>query len=84
MQRVFYDKKNDILAIHKGFAKDERFQENRVAGDLVLDITTHGRIAGIELFNASRYGAIAASDFTVDKTHVHIIAKAKKVILPFA
>ena len=52
---VSYDKENDILFIHKGFSKDEAFKGNIDAGDLVLDMSTKGRIRGVELINASDF-----------------------------
>jgi len=52
MKTIFYDKNNDILALHKGFLQDEGFKGNLDAGDLVLDISTKGRVRGVEIFNA--------------------------------
>lgn len=37
-----YDKKHDILAIHKGFLR-EKFKGNLDVGDLILDISTRNR-----------------------------------------
>ncbi len=54
-KRISYDKENDILAVHKGFSSDERFKSNIDAGDLVLDVSTKGRVRGIEVMNASRF-----------------------------
>jgi len=53
--KMQYDKENDILSIHKGFADDEIFDGNMVAGDLVLDMSSKGRVRGIELLNASKF-----------------------------
>ena len=52
---VFYDKENDILAIHKGFTSDEKFKGNIDAGQIVLDVSTKGRIRGIEIMNATEF-----------------------------
>lgn len=52
---VFYDKENDILSIHKGFTPDEKFKGNIDAGQLVLDISTKGRIRGIEIMRATDF-----------------------------
>jgi uncharacterized protein YuzE len=52
---IFYDKENDILSIHKGFSSDEKFKGNIDAGNLVLDVSTRGRIRGIEIMNASNF-----------------------------
>ena len=53
--KMDYDVENDILFIHKGFSKDEKFKGNIDAGDIVLDMSTKGRIVGIEILNASEF-----------------------------
>ncbi len=55
---LFYDKNNDILAIHKGFSSDENFKGNIDAGQLVLDVSTKGRIVGIEIMHATEFFAL--------------------------
>ncbi len=50
---IFYDKENDILAIHKGFSDDEKFKGNIDIGDIILDVSTKGKIKGIELINTT-------------------------------
>lgn len=50
-----YEKENDILAMHKGFYTDERFKGNVDIGDLILDVSSKGRIVGIEILNASKF-----------------------------
>ena len=50
-----YDKENDILVIHRGFTSDEKFKGNIDVGDIVLDVSTNGKIRGIEVFNASQF-----------------------------
>jgi len=52
---VFYDKENDILSIHKGYSSDERFKGNIDTGQLILDVSTKGRIRGIEIMDASSF-----------------------------
>ncbi len=52
---ISYDKENDILVIHKGYTSDEQFKGNIDVGDLVLDVSTSGKIRGLELFNASQF-----------------------------
>ncbi len=52
---VDYDAKFDTLLIHKGFAKDEKFKGNLEVGDIVLDISTKGRVKGVEIMNASEF-----------------------------
>ncbi len=52
---ISYDKENDILFIHKGFSPDEKFKGNLDAGNLVLDLSTKGRVKGIEILNATAF-----------------------------
>ena len=54
-KKITYDKKNDILVIHKGFSNDERFKGNIDAGDLILDVSSKERIRGIEIMNAAQF-----------------------------
>jgi len=61
---VSYDKENDILSIHKGFDKDEKFKGNIDVGELVLDVSTRGRIRGIEIMNATEF----FKDFDIGKS----------------
>ncbi len=60
---VSYDKENDILSIHKGFDKDEKFKGNIDVGELVLDVSTRGRVRGIEIMNATEF----FKDFDISK-----------------
>jgi uncharacterized protein YuzE len=62
-----YDASNDILTIHKGFSDDEKFKGNLDVGDLVLDMSTAGRVRGIEILNASLY----LKEFVPDLAEVH-------------
>jgi len=39
--------------IHKGYSADEKFKGNIDIGDIVLDVSTSGKIRGIEIFNAT-------------------------------
>lgn len=55
MKEVSYDKEYDILAIHKGFEKGEKFQGNMDVGDLILDISTKGNVRGVEILNVSEF-----------------------------
>ncbi len=52
---ISYDKENDILVVHKGFSSDEKFKGNIDVGDFVLDMSTAGKIRGIEIFNATSF-----------------------------
>lgn len=52
---IFYDKKNDILSVHKGFASDEKFKGNVDVGDIVLDLSNKARVRGIEIMHASSF-----------------------------
>jgi len=55
-KKIFsYDKNNDILVIHKGFCDDEKFKGNIEVGDLILDVSTKGRIRGIEINNTNMF-----------------------------
>ncbi|HLC98411.1 MAG TPA: DUF2283 domain-containing protein [Candidatus Nanoarchaeia archaeon] len=54
-EHISYDEENDILAVHKGFSSDERFKGNIDAGDLILDVSTKGRVRGIEILNATKF-----------------------------
>ena len=50
-----YDKRNDIIAFHKGFATGEKFDGNLDIGDLILDMSTKGRVRGLEIMNATEF-----------------------------
>ena len=52
-KKVSYDEQGDMFAIHKGFSSDEKFKGNIDAGDLILDMSTMGRVRGIEILNAT-------------------------------
>lgn len=52
---IDYDPENDILFIHKGFEFDEKFKGNIDAGNLILDMSTKGRIRGVEIINAKDF-----------------------------
>ncbi len=51
----YYGKEEDIFAVHNGFSDDEKFKGNIVVGDLILDMSTKGRVRGIEIMNASMF-----------------------------
>lgn|GEM_PF-1016178 len=69
---VSYDENNDILVIHKGFSSDEKFKGNIDMGELILDVSTAGRIRGIEVINATEF----FKDFNVDKKNLQEIVDA--------
>ena len=76
---VFYDKKNDILSVHKGFSGNEKFKGNIDIGDIVLDVSTQGRIRGIEIMNASKF----IKDFAAEGVLSDIVdAEFRAVIRP--
>lgn len=52
---IDYDPKYDTLFIHKGFEHDEKFKGNIEAGNLILDMSTKGRVRGIEILNATEF-----------------------------
>lgn len=68
-----YDKENDILFIHKGFTADEKFKGNIDIGELILDVSTKGRIRGIEIMNASRF----LKEFKIEKSMLEELVDAK-------
>lgn len=70
---VYYDKENDILAIHKGFSSDEKFKGNIDAGQLILDVSTKGRIVGIEIMHTTEFFAL----FTIGKDILENLEDAK-------
>jgi uncharacterized protein YuzE len=90
---VDYDPKNDILFIHKGFELDEKFKGNIDAGNLILDMSTKGRIRGVEIINAKDFlkefnitmsllNDLSDADFeAISKPHsimISLILKAKQ------
>lgn len=54
-KKISYDKDHDILSVHKGFSDDEKFKGNIDVGELILDVSTKGRIRGIEIINATKF-----------------------------
>ncbi len=73
--RFHYDRENDILAIHKGFSEDERFKGNIDIGNLVLDVSTRGRVRGIEIINVTRF-IKTFTGMTIDKSLLNKIDTA--------
>ncbi|MBW2972802.1 DUF2283 domain-containing protein [Candidatus Woesearchaeota archaeon] len=73
MKHLSYDKEQDILAIHKGFTKDEKFKGNIDAGQLILDVSTKGRIRGIEILDATGF----FKDFKINKDILENLIDAK-------
>lgn len=72
-KHIYYDKNNDILAIHKGFTADEKFKGNIDAGSLILDVSTKGRIRGIEIMNATQF----FKDLKIDETVLEELVDAR-------
>lgn len=70
---ISYDKENDILAIHKGFSANEKFKGNIDAGDLILDISTSGRVRGIEILNATEF----LREFEIGKKVLETLSEAR-------
>lgn len=68
-----YDKGNDILAIHKGFSSDEKFEGNADLGQVVLDISNKGSIRGIEIMDASDF----LKEFNVGKDALETMTEAE-------
>jgi uncharacterized protein YuzE len=89
-----YDKEHDILAIHKGFSNGEKFKRNVDVGELILDVSTKGRIRGIEVLDASKYlgikrnvlSSVLNGEFSisqnVDRVLIGISLKCKEGIIP--
>lgn len=61
---VIYDEENDILLINKGYSADEKFKGNIDVGEMVLDVSTRGRIRGIEIMKATEF----FKDFGISKS----------------
>lgn len=70
---VFYDKENDILSIHKGFNIDEKFKGNIDVGKLILDVSTKGRIVGLEIMNATNF----LKEFDIEKKILETLVDAE-------
>lgn len=68
-----YDRENDILVIHSGFSANEKFRGNIDAGDLVLDISTEGKVRGIEIMNASSF----FKEFEIGKDVLESLTEAR-------
>lgn len=60
---IFYDKENDILAIHKTSNANEQFKGNIDAGQIVFDVSTKGKIIGIEVLDATSF----FKEFNIDR-----------------
>lgn len=72
-KKISYDEQNDILSVHKGFSADENFKGNIDIGELILDVSTKGRIRGIEVINATRF----FREFRIDKRTLKNITDAE-------
>lgn len=70
---VVYEKDSDIFFVHNGFNEGEEFKGNIDVGNIVLDMTTKGRICGLEIINASEF----FSQFDIDKTILNELSDAK-------
>lgn len=96
-KEISYDKKHDILAIHKGFRNGEKFKGNIDIGNLILDVSTKGRIVGIEILNVSKFlkdfkikqgvlNEMKDADFNATMKHnnimINLILKSKDQEIP--
>ena len=52
-QKVFYDKKHDILWLNIKSGVEEEHRE--VTSDISLELGERGELLGIEIFNASKF-----------------------------
>ncbi|MBN1274984.1 DUF2283 domain-containing protein [Candidatus Woesearchaeota archaeon] len=64
VKTLSYDREQDILVVHKGFSREERFKGNIDAGDVILDVSTKGRVRGVEILEASSF----FKDFRIPKS----------------
>jgi len=55
MKTIDYDEAEDILFVHEGFKADERFKGNIDLGNLIFDVSTKGRVVGVEIMNATEF-----------------------------
>ena len=70
---ISYDRENDILVIHNGFSANEKFKGNIDAGDLILDMSTEGRVRGIEIMNATNF----FKEFEIGKDLLESLSEAR-------
>lgn len=50
---VSYDEQNDLLMIHNGYKRSEKFDGCIDLGSIVLDVSNKGQIRGIEFIGAT-------------------------------
>lgn len=74
---ISYDRENDILCIHKGFSSNEKFKGNIDAGDFVLDVSTEGKVRGIEIMNAASF----LKEFSISKKTLETLSDANFDVL---
>ncbi len=63
---ISIDKKHGLLSMHKGFSSKEKFASNIVVGDVVLDISSAGRVRGVEILDLKRF----LEDFTLNAQEI--------------
>ena len=67
-----YDNESDIFFIHKGFSPEESFTGNIDLGNIILDLSSKGRIRGIEIMHATQFLA----GRNISKTVLHSFRRA--------
>lgn len=72
---IMYDSDNDIFFAHEGFTNDEKFKGNLDLGNIILDLSTNGKVRGIEIFNASDFFREAGLDTTTLQTATDVTWK---------
>ena len=53
MKNNFYDRKNDILSLHNGFSKNEKFNTNIEVGNIIVDLSNKNKVIGVEIMDAT-------------------------------
>ena len=72
-----YDEKNDIFTIHKGFTDNETFDGNIDTGNIIFDVSTKGRIRGVEIMDATRF---FNQSYKLSPTNIKEIQKRLQVL----
>jgi len=72
-KRFSYGKEFDVLTIHNGFEPGEKFNGNIDVWPLILDMSSKGKVKGIELFDATRF----LSEFGVSEEFLESLQDAE-------
>ena len=63
---ISYDEQNDLLMVHNGYNANEKFDGCIDMGSIVLDVSSKGRIKGIEFLGATNI----LSDYKITKKNL--------------